>query len=169
MKKSFLKQQALWTVVPALAMLLFLGVYAFIHQETHKTPSFPRAALTIQHAHGGAPTPYTVEVATTPSQQAYGLMFRHAVPPNTGMLFVWDNDQIIRMWMKNTYVALDMLFVRHDGVIEKIIENTVPFDLTPLSSDEPIRGVIEIGGGEAARLRIETGDKVLYPAFSGSP
>jgi uncharacterized membrane protein (UPF0127 family) len=167
MKKASLRERILWMGVPALGMMLFLGIYAYIHQQFHHTPSFPRAKVAIQHAGNAAPIPFTMEIAETPAQQAYGLMFRHEAPPHTGMLFVWDKDQIINMWMKNTYIPLDMLFIRRDGVIEKIIAHTVPFDLTPLSSDEPVRGVIELGGGEAARLGIDTGDKVIYPAFSG--
>lgn len=167
MKKPSVLRSLVWAGVPALGMVAALVGLSLYHRYSAPVMSFPHATIQIQHADGSAPLAYTVEVATTPQQQAYGLMFRQSLAPNTGMLFVWDNDQVIRMWMKNTYIPLDMLFVRHDGIIEKITTHAVPFDLTTLSSDEPVRGVIEIGGDEAVRQHIKTGDKVLFPAFSG--
>ncbi len=95
-------------------------------------------------------------------------MFRRSMPSDAGMLFIWPADQIVMMWMKNTYVALDMLYVRHDGTIAKIITNAVPLDLTPLSSDEPVRAVIELNAGEATRRGLKPGDKVTSPALNAT-
>jgi len=108
---------------------------------------------------------FVVEVALTEEQHDRGLMFRREVPSGTGMLFVFNPSRPVAMWMKNTYVPLDMLFVREDGAIIKIIEKTVPMDLTALNSDSPVAGVIEMKGGEAVRLGINIGDLVMYERF----
>ncbi|MDX2028010.1 MAG: DUF192 domain-containing protein [Alphaproteobacteria bacterium] len=109
---------------------------------------------------------FSVEVATTAEQQTYGLMFRRSMPQDSGMLFIWQADQPITMWMKNTYIPLDMLFVQKDGTITKIATHTKPFDLGLISSDGPVRGVVELNAGEAGRHGLKVGDKVLFPAFS---
>jgi uncharacterized membrane protein (UPF0127 family) len=168
MKKPSLVQRLIWAGVPALAMAAFLAGVAIFHWYVDSAPVFPHAEIVIQHARGRGSVPYDVELATTAAQQTQGLMFRRSLPANGGMLFLFDTDMTVTFWMKNTYIPLDMLFVRHDGVIAKIVAHTKPFDLSHIPSDEPVRGVIEIGGGEAQRLGIKTGDKVLYSAFSDS-
>lgn len=129
-------------------------------------PVFPRSSLTFVRADGHS-FPLAIEIATTPEQQHYGLMFRRSLPRDSGMLFTQESDRPISMWMKNTYIPLDMLFVRHDGTIAKIVTHAEPFNLTPISSDVPVSGVIEINAGEADRLGLKTGDKVLFPGFGG--
>jgi len=116
----------------------------------------------------GSKAAFDIEVATTPEQQEHGLMFRKKLAADAGMLFLWPEDQPVSMWMKNTLIPLDMLYVAHDGRITKITAKAVPMDLTVLPSDGPIRAVVEIGGGEAARQNIKTGDKVLFSVFSGA-
>ena len=95
-------------------------------------------------------------------------MFVRDLPERfTGMLFVYDRTRYRRsMWMKNTYIPLDMLFIRRDGVISSIIENTEPLSLTSRSSEEPVTYVLELGGGVTAALGISAGDRVLW---SGLP
>lgn len=153
------------------ALLLFLmGILVWINfsgDRPANAPSFPHAGLSIERSDGQYFS-YKVEVATTPEQELYGLMFRQNLRPETGMIFVYHPDQVVNMWMKNTYIPLDMLFVRGDGVIVKIISNARPLDLTPLASDEPVRAVIEINAGEAEKHGFKTGDKVLFSAFSKS-
>ncbi|MFY9287037.1 MAG: DUF192 domain-containing protein [Alphaproteobacteria bacterium] len=132
-------------------------------------PSFTQSSLAIQKSGKGKQLiPYAVEVATTPEQHAYGVMYRQTLPADTGMIFIYEPDQKVSMWMKNTYIPLDLLFVRHDGVIVKITTNTTPHDLTPLASDEPIRAVIEVNAGDVEKHGFKTGDKVLFSAFSGT-
>jgi uncharacterized membrane protein (UPF0127 family) len=161
-------QSVLWIAMPAaLAGLLWLGSL-FLTGAPFDAPAFPKDSLAIKRAGGGLAF-FTVEVAATPVETSYGLMFRRSLPEDSGMLFLFQPDQIISMWMKNTYIPLDMLFVRRDGVIVKIVTHTEPFSLTTINSDELVKGVIEIGGGVAAKKGINTGDIVLYPAFAPAP
>ncbi len=106
-----------------------------------------------------------VEVANSDSTRSTGLMFRRSIGPDEGMLFLYKTEQDVSMWMKNTYIPLDMIFVKHDGAISHIQANTEPFSETIISSEGPVLGVIEIGAGSADRLGIKTGDKVKHPAF----
>jgi len=108
---------------------------------------------------------FNVEMATTDAQQVTGLMFRKSVPPDGGMLFVWAAPEISHMWMKNTLVPLDMVFIRADGVIDSIAENTVPHSLRDISSHGEVIATLELAGGITAQLGITVGDKVLAPMF----
>lgn len=128
--------------------------------------AFGRGDLEIRGA-GGAHH-FNVEIASTPEQWTYGLMFRRSLPPDAGMLFVYDSDHEIQMWMKNTLIPLDMIFIKADGTILRIAERTVPQDLTTIPSGGPARGVLEVNGGTASRLGIKAGDRVVHPAFKGS-
>lgn len=103
---------------------------------------------------------YKVEVATTPEEQAKGLMFRTSLPDHGGMIFPMTPPRFASFWMKNTLIPLDIIFIRPDHTIESIAANAVPKDLTPLESGEPVAAVFEIIGGDAARLGIKPGDKV---------
>jgi uncharacterized protein len=105
---------------------------------------------------------FTVEVARTPEQQATGLMHRQSLPPDRGMIFPYAPPQDIAFWMKNTLIPLDMIFVRADGTIARIADNTVPLSLDPVPSLEPVAAVLEIAGGRAAELGIRPGDKVEW-------
>jgi uncharacterized protein len=107
----------------------------------------------------------TIELADSDSTRATGLMYRRSIGPDEGMLFVYDDEREITMWMKNTYISLDMFFVRKSGVISHIETNTEPFSERILPSEGPALAVIEMAAGSAARLGIKTGDKVKHPAF----
>lgn len=153
-----------WVVASVILCGLLLWVAAHSRDVKSVRGQFPVSTLEIAHA-DGRKTPLNIEIALTPEQQELGLMYRNALPKDSGMLFLWPEDQIISMWMKNTRIPLDMLFVARDGKIAKIIANAVPYDLTPLSSDAPQRAVIEINGGAAAENGIQVGDRVLFAAF----
>jgi uncharacterized membrane protein (UPF0127 family) len=112
---------------------------------------------------------FTVEMALTPEQQTIGLMFRTAVPPNEGMIFDWGAPRESSMWMRNTLVPLDMLFIAADGRIHRIAERTVPLSLTPIGSGGPVRATLELQGGITERLDIRVGDRVLHRMFGSSP
>ena len=127
---------------------------------------FPTAPLTIATA--GGPHKFTVELATTPVQMEQGLMFRRSMPPDAGMLFDYAAPSMAMMWMKNTLIPLDMLFVDADGRIVNIHERAVPGSLETIAAAAPARAVIELNGGTAARLSIRPGDRVLFPIF-GQP
>jgi hypothetical protein len=104
---------------------------------------------------------FTVEVAATPEQQERGLMFRRTLPGDRGMIFPYEPAQEVAFWMKNTLIPLDIVFIRSDGTIVRIV-NAEPMDLTPLPSGEPITGVLEIRGGRAKELGIREGDIVRW-------
>jgi uncharacterized membrane protein (UPF0127 family) len=107
----------------------------------------------------------TVEVADSEQNRETGLMFRRSIGEKEGMLFIYDREQDITMWMKNTYISLDMIFVRRGGVISHIATNTEPFSENIISSEGPALAVIEMGSGSAKRLGMKPGDRVQHPAF----
>ena len=125
--------------------------------------TFERDELTIE-SRGGAHR-FTVEVAVTPEQRGQGLMYRERLPPEAGMLFLYPAEQMISMWMKNTLIPLDMLFIAEDGRIVHISERAIPGSLATISSGRPARAVLELNGGTADRLNIAPGDRVLYETF----
>jgi uncharacterized membrane protein (UPF0127 family) len=106
---------------------------------------------------------FTVEVAVTAEQQERGLMFRKSLDPDRGMIFPYQPPQEVAFWMKNTLIPLDIIYVRSNGTIARIV-HAEPMDLTPLPSGEPVAGVLEIRGGRAAELGIREGDVVSWIA-----
>jgi uncharacterized membrane protein (UPF0127 family) len=105
---------------------------------------------------------FTVEAARTSAEQARGLMFRTELADNMGMIFPFPQPRVASFWMKNTVIPLDIIFVRADGTIESIADNTVPYSTTPVVSGEPVSAVLELRGGLAAELGIVSGDKVQW-------
>ena len=116
--------------------------------------------LTVTSANGRTHR-FIVEVARTPEQQANGLMNRQSLAPDRGMIFPYAPAQPVSFWMKNTYIPLDMVFIRPDRSIARI-ETAVPLNLEPVSSLETISAVLEIPGGRAAELGIKPGDRVSW-------
>ena len=110
---------------------------------------------------------FSVELALTDDQRATGLMNRKQLPEGRGMLFDFGRDQEISMWMKNTYIPLDMIFITRDGRIHRIAENTEPLSERIIPSGGPVRGVLEVIGGTARKLGLAPGDRVAHPIFSG--
>ena len=109
--------------------------------------------------------PFVVEIATTDEERAKGLMYRKELPEGRGMLFDFKRDQDVSMWMKNTYVSLDMIFIRADGRIARIAEHTEPLSTKIISSGGPVRGVLEVVAGTARKLGIAPGDRVAHAMF----
>ena len=105
---------------------------------------------------------FVVELAQTPGQREQGLMERKSLPLNTGMLFLFDNTEIQHMWMKNTFIPLDMLFADKNGRIVTIAHNTEPQSRKIISSRVPARYVLELRAGTAARLVIKVGDRLRF-------
>jgi uncharacterized protein len=110
---------------------------------------------------------FGVEMAITPEEQAKGLMFRRELAEKQGMLFDFHREQPTSFWMKNTYVSLDMIFIRADGRILRIAENTVPLSEALVPSGGPVRAVLEVVAGTAKKLGIAPGDRVTHPIFTG--
>lgn len=129
--------------------------------------SLPRDDLVIETA-DGQKHHFRVELASTPEERARGLMFRRSLPADAGMIFDYGHETRIAMWMKNTYIPLDMLFIDSAGVIRHIRANAVPHDETPIPSIVPVQAVLELNGGTAARLGIRLEDRVRHKIFDGA-
>ncbi len=113
----------------------------------------------------GGPVEFTVEVADTPESRQRGMMWRETVPADTGMLFDFEQEQYVSIWMRNTLAPLDILFVRPNGEIAKIIDNAVPMSERSMPSDFPVLAVLELAGGRAIEANIQPGDIVRHPLF----
>jgi uncharacterized protein len=111
---------------------------------------------------------FKVEVAETQAQMMQGLMFRRSLAPDAGMLFDYKQPTMATMWMRNTLIPLDMLFVDVQGRIVSIHQRAVPQSDDVIAAAAPVRAVIELNGGTAARLGIEPGDQVVHPIFGGA-
>jgi uncharacterized membrane protein (UPF0127 family) len=136
-------------------------------QDSAAQASAALQTLTIETAAG--PVQFTVEFVDTPQSRATGLMFREELPSGTGMLFDFERPREISMWMKNTLIPLDMIFINEDGTIHRIAANAEPLSLNTVASNGQVLGVLEIIGGDAARLGLATGDEVLHPMFGNVP
>jgi len=114
------------------------------------------------HTAAGTTVNYHVEVATTSARQHRGLMFRKSMTPDHGMLFVYHRSQTLYMWMKNTYLPLDMLFIDEHGRIATIAAHARPLNTDIISSGTPVRAVLELNAGEADRHGVKVGDRVEW-------
>jgi uncharacterized membrane protein (UPF0127 family) len=110
---------------------------------------------------------FSVEMATTEEEKTTGLMYRKELADGKGMLFDFTPEQEVSMWMKNTYIPLDMIFIRADGSILRIAENTEPLSTRIISSRGLAKGVLEVIGGTAQKYGIAPGDRVAHPLFNG--
>lgn len=104
---------------------------------------------------------FDVYIASDFEQQRRGLMFVRKLPETSGMLFVYENTGMRSMWMKNTYIPLDMIFARADGSVSSVIHDTVPQTLDTQNSTEPVKYVLELNAGTARRLKIGNRSKLL--------
>ena len=143
---------ALWVIAPSAAQI--------------KLQTFERDRLAIETADGRRHS-FEVELALTGAQRAQGLMYRRSLAEDGGMLFLYGGAGVLSMWMKNTPIPLDMMFIAPDGLIVEIAERTVPYSLETISSRFPASAVLEVNGGTVARLGIQPGDRVLHRAFGG--
>jgi hypothetical protein len=109
--------------------------------------------------------PFAVELATNDAERSRGLMFRKELPEGSGMLFDFEHDQPVSFWMHNTYISLDMIFIRGDGRILRIAENTQPMSDRLVPSGGPVRAVLEVIAGTARKLSIAPGDRVAGAIF----
>jgi uncharacterized membrane protein (UPF0127 family) len=109
---------------------------------------------------------FAVEMAVNDAERQKGLMYRKELPEGQGMLFDFQHEQETSFWMENTYISLDIIFIRADGRILRIAENTEPLSQKLIPSGGPIRGVLEVIAGTTRKLGIAVGDKVAHPIFS---
>jgi uncharacterized protein len=154
--------RALWCVLA----LTWLGVAHAQIGPIEDLDAFPSANLEITEGKKVKHV-FKVWLADTPQRQAQGLMFVRSLPDLRGMLFAYPQPKAISMWMKNTYIPLDMVFIDDHGRIQQIVEQTTPHSLDLIRSDQPALAVLEIAGGEARRLGIHAGQHVRHPALPG--
>lgn len=158
-------------VALAIVALVAAGLWAATPSRTAAQlsglQSFETGELTVRTKAGEAHK-FTVEIARTPQQQTQGLMFRRRLAPDAGMLFLYGGSRRARMWMKNTYIPLDMIFIGNGGRIVDMAQRTVPLSLETVASNHPVRAVLEVNAGTVARLGLAVGDRVAYPAFTGA-
>jgi len=154
-----MKRHVLTFVICALLALLSPALRA-------EEPLTKIEPLTI--ATDGDATMFTVEIADTDLSRERGLMFRQRLPEGHGMLFDFGEPRPVAMWMKNTYIPLDMLFIRADGTIAYIAENTVPKSLDTIGVSEPVLAVLELPAGTAKSKDIRSGDTVYHRMFNNA-
>jgi uncharacterized membrane protein (UPF0127 family) len=131
--------------------------------QSQRLQTFKKNDLTIKTRTGLHK--FRVEVARRPKQQAQGLMFRRRMAADAGMLFIYRTAEPASMWMKNTFIPLDLLYIDGNGKIVGFHQRAVPQSLEVITSKQPVRAVLEVNAGTAARLRIAVGDRILHPAF----
>jgi len=144
-----------------ISVLTFLGISTFALSQELLT--FEKSKLKIITSRGE--NIFDVELAVTERQQSQGLMFRRSMAANAGMLFDYGALKQIQMWMKNTYIPLDMIFIDSNGKVINIVERTIPESLIIISSRGRARAVLELNSGTASRLGIKKGDRVVHSIF----
>jgi uncharacterized protein len=143
------------------AALLFTACWAL-------TPAQGAGEVTLEIVSKTGVHAFAVELAIDEAERARGLMFRKELPEGRGMLFDFERDQPVAFWMHNTYISLDMIFIRGDGSILRIAENTEPLSDRLVPSGGPVRAVLEVIAGTAHKLGIAPGDHVESPIFKAS-
>jgi len=111
---------------------------------------------------------FSVELALTPAERGQGLMHRAEMPADQGMLFDFGAVRPVAMWMKNTLIPLDMVFIKPNGVVHAVAENTEPHSLDVVHSGGAVRFVLEVNAGVAARIGLQPGDVVHHPAITAT-
>ena len=129
-------------------------------------PALPAGQQTLEIASKTGVHAFTVEIADTEPEREKGLMFRKELPEGRGMLFDFHREQEVGFWMQNTYIPLDMIFIRGDGRILRIAENTEPLSTRIIPSNGPVRAVLEVIAGTAEKFGIAPGDRVASPIFN---
>lgn len=148
--------------MPALTLLLLLLVFGGVFPAVAGEPA--REPLTLVTESGRHA--FAVELADTPARRELGLMHRRELDPGHGMLFDFGRPRPgVAMWMKNTYVSLDMFFLGPQGEVLKIATSTTPGSLTPIAAPRPVRAVLELLAGTAKRTGARVGDRVEHGIF----
>lgn len=147
-----------------LFLLVMMLVCHSVQTEANTTPRLPQTPLSIHTASGAVE--FQVELVATPEERKTGLMFRKDLGRNEGMLFDYQENRRVTMWMKNTLISLDILFITAAGKIVRIAADTEPLSLSQIPSGSPVRAVLELRGGTAEFFGIEPGDRVYHEIFS---
>jgi len=145
---------------------VLLAVGSACAQSETDGVTFERSSLVI--VTGSRELKFDVDMATTEPQREHGLMFRKQLGAYEGMLFDFFREQPVSFWMKNTLIPLDMVFIAADGTVRHVHANAVPMSTDTISSEAPVRAVLEINGGTARLLGIKPGDKVKHAIFGNT-
>ena len=146
------------------AIVLFFGTVGFAQPNADPNSVFPVEYLEVVTGNGSFE--FSVEIADEPDERSKGLMFREKMLPTHGMLFDFGKTSPVMMWMQNTPLSLDMIFIKEDGKVARVASNTEPFSQTIISSGEPVSHVLELNAGIARQIGIKPGDKVIHPFFT---
>jgi hypothetical protein len=141
-------------------LFLALAASAAFAPPAQAVVTFEKGELTIES--DGKSHRFAIEIARTPEQSQQGLMFRTKMAPDAGMLFLYNPPQPVSMWMYQTLIPLDMLFIGADGRVVNIRERAVPGSTETIPSAGPVRAVLELNGGTVARLKLKPGDRVRH-------
>jgi uncharacterized membrane protein (UPF0127 family) len=147
------------------AMVPMNGLFQFVMPAQAK---MRQDKLSIEPSAGGPRHDFDIEVASSEQEKELGLMYRTTLADSQGMLFPYPTERSISMWMHNTYIPLDMVFIRSDGTIARIEERAEPLSDRIISSGSSVAAVLELAGGATARLGIKPGDKVRYSLFKNA-
>ena len=144
-------------------LFLLIATATLAQQKPDPAAVFPVEALEIVTSNGSFQ--FSVEIADESEERSRGLMFRETMLPTHGMLFDFGETAPIMMWMKNTPLSLDMVFIKEDGTIARIADNTKPFSTAIISSGEPVSHVLELNAGIAKQIGAKPGDRVMHAFF----
>lgn len=142
---------------------LFTAFFILFSQNSHSQEKFPTGKLTVKTQ--DTSNDFDIELALDDSHRQYGLMFRTNLPEMNGMLFIYEEKKRISMWMKNTFIPLDILFIDDDGKIIRIAKSQQPRSLSLIRSGGEAKAVLELNGGLTDKLNIAVGDEIIYPTF----
>ena len=145
-------------------MRLVVIVSLFLMYNLGEVSASMKSELSIITSNGSKHN-FLVEVARTEEEKKIGLMFRKTLAKNAGMLFLYKREALRLMWMKNTFIPLDILFIDKNGVIKRVVKRTIPHSLATISSRQSVLAVLELRGGITSSLEIKKGDRIEHPAF----
>jgi uncharacterized protein len=149
-------------------MLLLASAPARSQAQIEPLSAFPQSLLAVRTS-GGNIINFKIWTADTPARDQQGLMFQRSMDLHAGMLFVFPKNERVTMWMKNTYIPLDLLFMNRYGVIEYIAVNATPLSEAIIGPSQPEYAVLELNGGACEKLGIKIGDSVIHPSFKTTP
>ncbi|MGL5136357.1 MAG: DUF192 domain-containing protein [Beijerinckiaceae bacterium] len=149
-------------IVVAIVGVTGISLGTNLARERQKEAAVQERLERVEIVSGNTAHVFQVEVMRNDTERARGLMFRQFMPQDRGMLFDFERDTSVSMWMRNTYIPLDMLFIRSDGRVHRVHEKAQPLDETAIPAGAPVRYVLEINGGVAAKLGIKAGDLVKH-------
>ncbi len=149
-------------------LFLFTALAAGTEAGAQAQERFSKERLSIQTP-DGARYEFEIELAVTPGQRGQGLMFRRELAADAGMLFLYAREAYRFMWMKNTYIPLDMLFIARDGRVVDLVERAEPLSTKAIRSSRPVMAVLELAGGTSSKLGIGVGASVMHQAFGSDP